>query len=97
MWDQHQLLKYIYENSAKNEKRVQALGGAKNHLVVMPDCDLDGAVNGLMGAAYGSAGERCMAQSVAVAVGDIADELVAAFDQKKAEALKVGPGIDKNI
>ena len=63
------IAKYIYENCAKNEKRVQALGGAKNHCVVMPDCDLDQAVNGLMGAAYGSAGERCMAQSVAVAVG----------------------------
>jgi len=88
------IAKYIYENSAKNEKRVQALGGAKNHLVVMPDCDLDGAVNGLMGAAYGSAGERCMAQSVAVAVGDIGDELVARLS-KKAEALKVGPGMDK--
>ena len=88
------IAKYIYENSAKNEKRVQALGGAKNHLVVMPDCDLDGAVNGLMGAAYGSAGERCMAQSVAVAVGDIADELVLRLS-KKAEALKVGPGMDK--
>ncbi len=88
------IAKYIYENSAKNEKRVQALGGAKNHLVVMPDCDLDGAVNGLMGAAYGSAGERCMAQSVAVAVGDIADELVLRL-LKKAEALKVGPGMDK--
>jgi len=88
------IAKYIYENSAKNEKRVQALGGAKNHLVVMPDCDLDGAVNGLMGAAYGSAGERCMAQSVAVAVGDIGDELVACLS-KKAEVLKVGPGMDK--
>ena len=88
------IAKYIYENSAKNEKRVQALGGAKNHLVVMPDCDLDGAVNGLMGAAYGSAGERCMAQSVAVAVGDIGDELVSRLS-KKAEALKVGPGMDK--
>ena len=76
------IAKYIYENSAKNEKRVQALGGAKNHLVVMPDCDLDGAVNGLMGAAYGSAGERCMAQSVAVAVGDIGDELVARLSKK---------------
>ena len=54
------IAKYIYENAAKNEKRVQALGGAKNHCVVMPDCDLDQAVNGLMGAAYGSAGERCM-------------------------------------
>ena len=88
------IAKYIYENAAKNEKRVQALGGAKNHLVVMPDCDLDGAVNGLMGAAYGSAGERCMAQSVALAVGDIGDELVSRLS-KKAEALKVGPGMDK--
>ena len=56
------IAKYIYENCAKNEKRVQALGGAKNHCVVMPDCDLNQAVNGLMGAAYGSGGERCMAQ-----------------------------------
>ena len=88
------IAKYIYENCAKNEKRVQALGGAKNHCVVMPDCDLDQAVNGLMGAAYGSAGERCMAQSVAVAVGDIADELILRLS-KKAEALKVGPGMDK--
>jgi len=86
--------KYIYENAAKNEKRVQALGGAKNHCVIMPDCDLDQAVNGLMGAAYGSAGERCMAQSVAVAVGDIADNLVTKL-VKKVEALKIGPGTDK--
>ena len=88
------IAKYIYENCAKNEKRVQALGGAKNHCVVMPDCDLDQAVNGLMGAAYGSAGERCMAQSVAVAVGDIGDKLVNSL-AKKVEALKVGPGMDK--
>jgi len=88
------IAKYIYENCAKNEKRVQALGGAKNHAVVMPDCDLDQAVNGLMGAAYGSAGERCMAQSVAVAVGDIGDKLVNSL-AKKVEALKVGPGMDK--
>ena len=88
------IAKYIYENCAKNEKRVQALGGAKNHCVVMPDCDLDQAVNGLMGAAYGSAGERCMAQSVAVAVGGIGDKLVDALS-KKVEALKVGPGMDK--
>ena len=87
--------KYIYENCAKNEKRVQALGGAKNHCVVMPDCDLDQAVNGLMGAAYGSAGERCMAQSVAVAVGNIGDELVKNL-KTKVENLKVGPGMDKN-
>ena len=88
------IAKYIYENCAKNEKRVQALGGAKNHCVVMPDCDLDQAVNGLMGAAYGSAGERCMAQSVAVAVGNIGDPLVKNLS-KKVEALKVGPGLDK--
>jgi malonate-semialdehyde dehydrogenase (acetylating)/methylmalonate-semialdehyde dehydrogenase len=86
--------KYIYENCAKNEKRVQALGGAKNHCVVMPDCDLDQTVNGLMGAAYGSAGERCMAQSVAVAVGGIGDKLVNKLT-KKVESLKVGSGMDK--
>ncbi len=89
------IAKYIYENAAKNEKRVQALGGAKNHCVVMPDCDMDQAVNGLMGAAYGSAGERCMAQSVAVAVGGIGDKLIEKLS-KKVEALKVGPGLDKN-
>jgi malonate-semialdehyde dehydrogenase (acetylating)/methylmalonate-semialdehyde dehydrogenase len=89
------IAKYIYENAAKNEKRVQALGGAKNHCVVMPDCDLNQAVNGLMGAAYGSAGERCMAQSVAVAVGKIGNQLVDKL-AKKVESLKVGPGLDKN-
>jgi malonate-semialdehyde dehydrogenase (acetylating)/methylmalonate-semialdehyde dehydrogenase len=88
------IAKYIYENCAKNEKRVQALGGAKNHAVIMPDCDLDQAVNGLMGAAYGSAGERCMAQSVAVAVGGIGDKLVESL-AKKVESLKVGSGMDK--
>ncbi len=88
------IAKYVYENCAKNEKRVQALGGAKNHCVVMPDCDLDQAVNGLMGAAYGSAGERCMAQSVAVAVGNIGDKLVENLS-KRVESLKVGPGMDK--
>ena len=89
------IAKYIYEKCAKNEKRVQALGGAKNHCVVMPDCDLEQAVNGLMGAAYGSAGERCMAQSVAVAVGGIGDKLVSLL-AKKVESLKVGPGMDKS-
>jgi malonate-semialdehyde dehydrogenase (acetylating)/methylmalonate-semialdehyde dehydrogenase len=88
------IAKYIYENCAKNEKRVQALGGAKNHAVIMPDCDLEQAVNGLMGAAYGSAGERCMAQSVAVAVGGIGDRLIESL-AKKVEVLKVGPGMDK--
>ena len=89
------IAKYIYENAAKNEKRVQALGGAKNHCVVMPDCDLDQAVNGLMGAAYGAAGERCMAQSVAVVVGKVGDQLVNKLS-KKVESLKVGSGSDKS-
>ena len=85
--------KYIYETAAKNGKRVQALGGAKNHLVVMPDANLDQAVDGIMGAAYGSAGERCMAVSVAVAVGDIADKLVEDINIK-AQSLKVAPWTD---
>ena len=68
--------KYIYEQAAKNLKRVQALGGAKNHLVIMPDANLEQTVDGIMGAAYGSAGERCMAVSVAVAVGNIAERAV---------------------
>ena len=77
------IAKYIYEKLRKKRKKeVQALGGAKNHCVVMPDCDLEQAVNGLMGAAYGSAGERCMAQSVAVAVGGIGDKLVESLDKK---------------
>ncbi len=86
--------KYIYEQSAKNGKRVQALGGAKNHLVVMPDANLDQAVDGIIGAGYGSAGERCMAISVAVAVGDIADKLVEKI-QIEAQKLKVAPWTDE--
>ncbi len=87
--------KYIYEQSAKNGKRVQALGGAKNHLVIMPDANLDQAVDGVIGAGYGSAGERCMAVSVAVAVGDIADELVNKI-QIAAQKLKVAPWTDQD-
>ncbi len=87
--------KYIYEESAKRGKRVQALGGAKNHLVVMPDANIDQAVDGIMGAAFGSAGERCMAVSVAVAVGNIADKLVEKI-QDKAQTLKVAPWTDKD-
>ena len=83
--------KYIYETAARHGKRVQALGGAKNHAIVMPDCDLDYSVDALIGAAYGSAGERCMAISAVVAVGAVADPLVAALNEKAA-ALKVGPG-----
>ena len=85
--------KYIYEKSAKNGKRVQALGGAKNHLVVMPDANIDQAVDGIIGAAYGSAGERCMAISVAVAVGEIADSLVEKI-HSEALKLKVAPWTD---
>ncbi len=85
--------KYIYETSAKNMKRVQSLGGAKNHLLVMPDANLDQTVDGIIGAAYGSAGERCMAVSVAVAVGDIADKLVNKISEK-ATSLKVAPWTD---
>ena len=85
--------KYIYEKSARNFKRVQALGGAKNHMVVMPDANINQAVDGIIGAAYGSAGERCMAISVAVAVGDIADELVNKIS-KNIETLKVSPWTD---
>ena len=87
--------KYIYEECAKKGKRVQALGGAKNHLVVMPDANLNQTVDGIIGAAYGSAGERCMAVSVAVAVGNIADELVDKI-HKKSKELKVLPWTDKD-
>ena len=84
---------YIYAEGARHGKRVQALGGAKNHLVVMPDADLDQAVDALIGAAYGSAGERCMAISVAIAVGEVADRLIAAVS-KRARALQIGDGLD---
>jgi malonate-semialdehyde dehydrogenase (acetylating) / methylmalonate-semialdehyde dehydrogenase len=87
------IAEYIHAESARRGKRVQALGGAKNHLVVMPDADLEIVTNALIGAAYGSAGERCMAVSVAVAVGDIGDALI----QKLAPricALKVKNGMD---
>ena len=82
----------IYERGAKHGKRVQALGGAKNHMVVMPDANLDKAVDALIGAAYGSAGERCMAISVAVLVGDVADGVVAQLAER-AKALKVKDGM----
>ncbi|MBT35947.1 MAG: methylmalonate-semialdehyde dehydrogenase (CoA acylating) [Rickettsiales bacterium] len=84
---------HVYSRGALSGKRVQALGGAKNHMVIMPDADLDQAVDALMGAAYGSAGERCMAISVAVAVGDIGDKLIEKM-APKVSALKVGPWDD---
>lgn len=87
------IAKYIYAQSAERGKRVQALGGAKNHMVVMPDAHLDSAADAAVSAAYGSAGERCMAISVVVAVGDIADELVDKI-RSRAEKLVVGDGTD---
>ena len=90
------IAQYIYTTGAANGKRVQALGGAKNHMVVMPDADMDQAADALMGAAYGSAGERCMAISVAVAVGDAGDKLVELI-KPKVESLKIGPGTDNDM
>lgn len=84
----------IYQRACNSGKRVQALGGAKNHAVIMPDADINTAVNALMGAAYGSCGERCMAISIAVCVGeDTADQLVKQL-KTRVQNLKVGPGTD---
>ncbi|NIE62507.1 CoA-acylating methylmalonate-semialdehyde dehydrogenase [Burkholderia sp. Ax-1719] len=84
---------YIYETGAKHGKRVQALGGAKNHMVVMPDADIDQTVDALIGAGYGSAGERCMAISVAVLVGDVADKIVPRLAER-ARTLKIKNGME---
>lgn len=87
------IAQYIYETGARHGKRVQALGGAKNHMVVMPDADVEQAVDALIGAAYGSAGERCMAISVAVLVGDIADTIVPKLAER-ARTLKIKNGME---
>jgi malonate-semialdehyde dehydrogenase (acetylating)/methylmalonate-semialdehyde dehydrogenase len=87
------IARYIYETGTAHGKRVQALGGAKNHALVLPDADLDVAADSIVSAAYGSAGERCMALSVAVAVGDIAGPLVEAI-QQRVDKLVVGDGAD---
>ena len=87
------IAKYIYEKAAANGKRVQALGGAKNHMLVMPDADLKVTADAAISAAYGSAGERCMAVSVLVAVGDVADKLVPELTSRSAD-LKIGDGTD---
>jgi malonate-semialdehyde dehydrogenase (acetylating)/methylmalonate-semialdehyde dehydrogenase len=86
------IAEYIYARGSAAGKRVQALGGAKNHMVVMPDADMDMAVDALIGAAYGSAGERCMAISVAVAIGDAGDALVAQLAER-TRALKIADGM----
>lgn len=89
------IAKHVYATGTASGKRVQALGGAKNHAIVMPDCDLEKTVDALIGAAYGSAGERCMAISVAVAVGPVADPLVAMIADR-ARALRIGVGTDES-
>ena len=88
------IARYIYATATAQGKRAQCLGGAKNHMIVMPDADLDQAVDALMGAAYGSAGERCMAISVAVPVGETTADALVAKLIPKVRALKVGPGTD---
>ena len=87
------IARYVYETGTKNGKRVQALGGAKNHMLVLPDADLDMAADAAVSAAYGSAGERCMAVSVVLAVDSIADELVKKLSSRVPN-IKVGPGTD---
>jgi malonate-semialdehyde dehydrogenase (acetylating)/methylmalonate-semialdehyde dehydrogenase len=89
------IARYVYATAAAEGKRVQAFGGAKNHMIIMPDADMDKAADALMGAGYGSAGERCMAVSVAVPVGDeTADRIIAAL-KPRIDKLKVGPATDK--
>ncbi len=87
------IARYVYETGTKHGKRVQALGGAKNHMIVLPDADIDMAADAAVSAGYGSAGERCMAISVVVAVGDAADPLVGAI-KKRLPDVKVGDGLD---
>jgi malonate-semialdehyde dehydrogenase (acetylating)/methylmalonate-semialdehyde dehydrogenase len=90
------IARYIYETGTASGKRVQALGGAKNHMVVLPDADMDLAADSAVSAAYGSAGERCMAISVVTAVGDAADRLVPKIRERIAE-LKVGPSFEEGV
>jgi malonate-semialdehyde dehydrogenase (acetylating)/methylmalonate-semialdehyde dehydrogenase len=87
------IARYVYETGTKHGKRVQALGGAKNHMIVLPDADIDMAADAAVSAGYGSAGERCMAVSVVVAVGDAGDELVGAIKERLPK-VKVGDGLD---
>lgn len=91
------IAQYVYETATKNGKRCQAMGGAKNHMLIMPDADMESVANALMGAAYGSAGERCMAISVGVCVGDeVADKLIEIL-KPRVEALKIGQSLDTNL
>ena len=88
------IARYVYETGTSKGKRMQALGGAKNHMIVLPDADIDMAADAAVSAAYGSAGERCMAVSVVVAVGEVADPLIAAI-QERLPKVKVGPGLEE--
>jgi malonate-semialdehyde dehydrogenase (acetylating)/methylmalonate-semialdehyde dehydrogenase len=87
------IARHVYEEGARHGKRVQALGGAKNHMIVLPDADVDAAADAAISAGYGSAGERCMAISVVVAVGGVADPLVEAIT-KRIPSVVIGPGDD---
>jgi malonate-semialdehyde dehydrogenase (acetylating)/methylmalonate-semialdehyde dehydrogenase len=90
------IAEYVYRRGTHAGKRVQALGGAKNHMIILPDADLDQAADALMGAGYGSAGERCMAISVAVPVGEATADALVAKLKPRVEALKIGPATDKD-
>jgi malonate-semialdehyde dehydrogenase (acetylating) / methylmalonate-semialdehyde dehydrogenase len=90
------IARYIYETGTKHGKRVQALGGAKNHMIVLPDADIEMAADAAVSAAYGSAGERCMAISAVVAVGDVADPLIDAIKERLPK-IKVGPGLEPDV
>src|SRR5207253_1714262 len=90
------IARYVYETGTRAGKRVQALGGAKNHMVVLPDADVEMAADAAVSAAYGSAGERCMAISQVVAVGDVADSLVRAIQQRLPK-IKVGNGLEPDV
>src|SRR5205807_110838 len=90
------IARYIYENGTRAGKRVQALGGAKNHMIVLPDADIDMAADAAVSAAYGSAGERCMAISQVVAVGHAADPLIEAI-KARIPKIKVGNGLEEGV
>jgi malonate-semialdehyde dehydrogenase (acetylating)/methylmalonate-semialdehyde dehydrogenase len=90
------IAEYVYRRGTQSGKRVQALGGAKNHMIVMPDADMDQAADALMGAGYGSAGERCMAISVAVPVGEATAEALISRLKPRVEALRIGPATDRD-
>jgi malonate-semialdehyde dehydrogenase (acetylating)/methylmalonate-semialdehyde dehydrogenase len=89
------IARYVYERGTAKGKRVQALSGAKNHAVILPDADMAGTADALVSSAYGSAGERCMAVSAVVAVGGAADELIDEL-RVRTESLKTGPGLDES-